>query len=375
MEEDWDLLVSFFPEDWRELASARGALKGLRQDKDPGKLLRTLLLHTGCGLSLRETVVRARRSGLADLSDVALLKRLRKCEHWLQGLCHGLFAELGIASSSSITGTDREVRLIDASTIKEPGKTGSLWKLHYSLRWPGLRCDYLEITPSKGEGNGESFTRFRAVPGEHLVGDRGYSSARGIHAIASAGADVTVRLNAQNVHLLDSRGAPFDLPQALREVKAVHQCASWEALIADHRDEHEVRGRLCVLRKDEAAIRLAKEKIRRQASKKQTTVNELTWLYAEYVMVFTTVGEDRMDAKDVLDFYRVRWQVELAFKRLKQLAGLGHLPKTDEASSRSWLYGKLFSVLLTEKLIAHAERFSPWGYPLQGNAENSQSVA
>ncbi len=78
VDEDWDVLQSFLPRDWRELAQDTGALKGLRKDKTVDNLLRTLLLHLGCGHSLRETVVRARQARLADLSDVALLKRLKK---------------------------------------------------------------------------------------------------------------------------------------------------------------------------------------------------------------------------------------------------------------------------------------------------------
>ena len=67
MEEDWDVVSSFLPEGWRELARESGALKGLRKDKSPDALLRTLLLHLACGHSLRETVVRARQANLADL--------------------------------------------------------------------------------------------------------------------------------------------------------------------------------------------------------------------------------------------------------------------------------------------------------------------
>ncbi len=85
MDEDWELLVSFLPSEWRELAADSGALKGLRKDKSVDNLLRTLLIHLGCGHSLRETVVRARQANLADLSDVALLKRLRKSKDWLYG--------------------------------------------------------------------------------------------------------------------------------------------------------------------------------------------------------------------------------------------------------------------------------------------------
>ena len=95
--EDWDLLKTFFPADWEQLAGTTRALKGLRQDKSAERLLRTIMLHVGCGYSLRETVVRARASGLADLSDVALLKRLRKCEQWLYALAVGFWQQRGLA--------------------------------------------------------------------------------------------------------------------------------------------------------------------------------------------------------------------------------------------------------------------------------------
>ena len=96
MREDWWLLVSFLPSNWRELAASTGALKGLRKDKSAENLLRVLLLHLGCGHSLRETVVRARKAGLAELSSVALWKRLKKSRGWLQALCLELFRERGV---------------------------------------------------------------------------------------------------------------------------------------------------------------------------------------------------------------------------------------------------------------------------------------
>ena len=63
--------------------------------------------------------------------------------------------------------------------------------------------------------------------------------------------------------------------------------------------------------------------------------------------------------------YRFRWQIELVFKRFKQIAQLGHLPKHDEESAKTWLYGKLFVALLTEELIHDASAVFPWGYLLE----------
>ena len=69
----------------------------------------------------------------------------------------------------------------------------------------------------------------------------------------------------------------------------------------------------------------------------------------------------------MLEWYRLRWQVELVFKRFKSLAQLGHLPKyDDDESAKAWLYGKLFVALLVEKLLHHARTISPWGYDVHG---------
>lgn len=78
MEEDFGLLLKFIPREWDQLTISTGAVKGLRQDRDLESLLRVFLMHLACDKSLRETAVRAREAGIADNSDVALMKRLRK---------------------------------------------------------------------------------------------------------------------------------------------------------------------------------------------------------------------------------------------------------------------------------------------------------
>src|SRR5262249_20391534 len=81
--------------------------------------------------------------------------------------------------------------------------------------------------------------------------------------------------------------------------------------------------------------------------------------YAKYIIVFTTFDPLTFRADTVLHWYRDRWQVELAFKRLKSLAQLGDLPKADEQSARAWRYGKLFAARLTEQLIRRGQALSP----------------
>lgn len=359
-DEDWELLTTFFPADWRHLAQTTGALKGLRQDKGDENYLRVLMLHFGCGLSMRETVVRAKQASLAEFSSVALFKRLRKSREWLYELCRALFEERGIRPAMA---TQHHLRLVDATIIKEPGPTGAQWRIHYSLCWPTLRCDYFKLSAVQGEGTGESLRQFPIAQGEHILADRGYCHASGIHYTAERKSYIAVRLNPDGIALRTPAGDPFKLLQKLRPIQRSGQIAAWDALVPfEERPPAPVR--ICVIRKSKIAIALAHKQLRRKASKMGSELQPETLVYAQYVMVLTTFPEKDFPAALVLEWYRFRWQIELIFKRFKQIAQLGHLPKQDEESSKAWLYGKLFVALLTDKVLAQARALSPWGYSL-----------
>jgi hypothetical protein len=369
-DEDWDLLLSFFPSSWKSLAQTTGALKGLRQDKSEENCLRVLLMHLGCGFSMRETVVRARQAELADISDVALLKRLRKSKEWLYQLCCALFAERGMQSTAQ---SEPVLRLMDSTLVKEPGPTGSCWRIHYSLRWPSLECDYFKVTATEGKGTGESLRQYPISPGDLLLVDRGYCQASSIHHASQHKAWTTVRLNTQGIRLQTNSGGAFPLLERLKPLQRPGAVAVWKVKVPFEKLSP-VPARLCVIRKSKAAIAAAIKKLKRKSSKQGTELQPETLIYAEYVMVLTTWPEERFPAAMVLEWYRFRWQIELVFKRFKQIAELGHLPKHHDDSSKAWLYGKLLVALLTEKVIQQANALSPWGYPLQKQTR-SQPVA
>lgn len=358
--EDWCVLKSFLPDDWSEQAASSGALKGLRQDKSPEKLLRTLMLHVACGFSLRETVVRARQADLASLSDVALMKRLRKSREWLYGLCVALFRERGLAVGAC---GGRQFRLFDATHVKEPGKTGSLWRIHYGVCVPSLVCDFFKVTGTEGEGTGESLRQYPIEAGDHIIVDRGYSTAPGLHHVATCRAFACVRLNPSSVPMVDAVGRRFALNDHLRGLTEPGQVGCWPAWVPDA-EAPPLPVRICAVRKSETAVQLAHRRLKDRASRRGKELQPDTLFHAEYVIVATTFAPREFTAAAVLECYRMRWQIELVFKRFKQIAQLGHLPKHDDESAKAWLYGKLFAALLTEKIIFHAKAVSPWGYDL-----------
>lgn len=356
-DENWRFMLELLPKDWEELARETGAVKRLRGFDSIEQLLRALLLHVALGCSLRETVVVAKAAGWLEMSDVALLKKLRQSERWLQALCVGLLreGELELPSKPGL-----RMRLIDGTIVKEPGQTGSQWRVHFSLRVPEWTCDHFRLTSSEGEGNGESLRQFPVRANDCLVADRGYAHAAGISHVHQKGGFVIVRHNAQTLPVETEEGAVMDLRPWLRTLSRPGQVGSRTAYVRTEGAER-VAVRLCGVRKSDEAIVATERKLRRRAQRKGQQLNPETLEYAQWVIVLTTVARETMDDGLVLAWYRVRWQIELAFKRLKSLADLGHLPKYDAASSRAWLYGKLLVALLTERMQRYARAFSPWG--------------
>lgn len=361
LEEEWGIIARFLPEGWQDLARSTGALKRVRQVTSADVLLRLAFLYAASGLSLQQAAARATTSGLARISAVGLMKRMRSAGPWLQALAGEVFAESTRMSSLEEVTAGRRLRVVDATHVRVSGSSGTDWRLHYVLCLPSLVCDFAEVTDARG---GETYTRVPVQPGDVILGDRGYCHRAGVAHVIEQGGDVVVRLNSNSFPLLGREGAAaFDLLAAMRSLKG-HKAQRWQVRFEVNGREYAVR--LCAVRKSTHAARLSKERLLKQARKKGKKVSATTLELAEYVFVLTTPGLDDLAPEQVLELYRVRWQVELAFKRLKSLFDIGSAPNRDPTAVRSWIYAKLLAVLLMERLGKESRLFSPWGFPLGG---------
>jgi len=370
-QEDWSTVVRVLPEGWRAKAKETGALKRFRNFKDCDTLLRTLLIHLLDGCSLRETAVRAKIGGLADVSDVALLKRINCSGEWFRWMSEGLMRKWVEKQPLDVFPKGYSIKVIDATHVSEPGSTGSDWRVHYAINLPYLRCDELKVTDSKV---GETFKNFNVSPESIFIGDRGYYNRPGIEYVTSRGGHVLVRMNLTNTSLYKSNGNRFDVLQRLRTLKG-STIGDWPVYI--HGKQCKIQARVCAIKKSKIAAELAVKKTLKNNSKKQKKVRPETLEAATYIFVLTTLHHEIIKPEIVLEMYRGRWQIELAFKRLKSIMGLSHLPKQDPVGAKAWIQGKIFSAFLIEALIVAGERFFPWGYPIiEGNiAQNEVSMA
>jgi hypothetical protein len=362
-DENWDYLLSLLPADWESAARTTGAVTRLRGCTSISALLRVILLHAGHGCSLRTASVIGKSAGWLQMSDVALHKKLLQSEAWLQHLCLGVLADSRLRLPGPVP--TLRMRLIDATTVKEPGRTGSQYHLHYSISLPDWHCDSFLLTAAKGQGNGESLRHFPAAKDDCLLADRGYSKPPSLAHAHQQGACFIVRFNSQSTPLKDDSANPINVLSWLETLRQPGEIGSLPVWIhssgSAKRRIDPVPARLCAVRKSPEATALAKRKLELKAQRGKSALRPESVALSQWVVVLTNVPPTTLDTTQVLEWYRVRWQVELAFKRLKSLADVGHLPKRDARSSRTWLYAKLLVALLAEKMQRHAAALSPWG--------------
>jgi hypothetical protein len=353
--EDWELIKHLLPEQWEQKARELDAFRRGREIGSPSTLLRVMLIHLAQGCGLRETAVRAEHGGLASVSDVAILKRLKGCGAWFEWMAGALRQKWLPEFPAGAAWVGRRIRLIDGTMVSEPGDTGSQWRLHYPIGLPSLNCEEVIVTTPK---EGETLKRFEVREGDLLIGDRGYAHPGGIAHVVAGKGDVVIRTNLVTLPLYDAQGIRLQVLSRLRNL-SVGEYGDWPVQVKSGKQW--IAGRLCAIKKGAAAAQKARARVMRESRRNGTQVQPETLEAADYVFVFTTLTETYL-ASVVMELYRARWQIELAFKRLKSLVQLGHLKKHDQIASRAWLQGKLLVAFLVDALLVTAERISPWGY-------------
>lgn len=358
LDEVWQAILGHFPPDTELERRARdsGAIVRFRGVKSASDLLRVALTYSFCGLSMKATGAWLRKGGTACLSKWAVLNRLRNCADWLESLvAYKLGRRVSAPPVSGMT-----VRLVDATRIALPGSKGATWKVHACYDpWSG-QLSSVCVTDNHG---GERLDRFTFEPGDVVVADQAYAHRRGLAHVSEAGGRFVIRTNWKHAPLEAPDGAPFDLFEALRGLSGQKPGEFSVRLQADKsRGLPAIECRLIAQRKTPEAAEAAKTKARREAEKKKATLDPRTLEGLEYIMVLTTVEREVLDTSRILALYRLRWQIELEFKRLKSLLDLDELRTRDPDTVRAVVAAKLLGALVIEELAAGADKGGDWSF-------------
>lgn len=198
---------------------------------------------------------------------------------------------------------------------------------------------------------GETFKNFSPKAGQLFVGDRVYANPGGIAFIVSHDADVLVRHNRGSLPLYDVHGARIDVFDKFKKTTKRQSVKEWTAYVHPS-DEQRIKGRFCVVRLPADKAKEARARTRKDYSGRDKKITEQALRAAEFVTVFTTVPKERLTKGRVMKLYRLRWQVELAFKREKSIQGLDKLPNFRNDTIYTWICTKLLLSQIARKLAS-----------------------
>jgi hypothetical protein len=352
----WPEVSARLPADFDLEATARlrGAFTRAREIKDAKTLLRLALAYGGLGMSLRETCAWAEAGEIVSLSGPSLLDRLCKAAPWLGDIVAALIAEQAKAPAGRWAGY--RLRALDGTSLCEPGADRTTWRLHVGYDLATGQVDQIELTDGRGA---ENLQRLTYRPGDVVLGDRCYARPRDLRPVLDAGADFIVRTGWNSLRLLQPDGKPFDLFAAL----AAQTEQESEIQVRVHEGTQVPPSplllRLVIRRKDPEQAKAEQKRLLKEAKKRGKQPDPRSLEAAKYILLLTSLPVTVFPPADILAIYRLRWQIELAFKRFKSLAGLDLLPAKNPELARAWIYARLIVAIIAEQIAGQVPDSPP----------------
>jgi hypothetical protein len=349
-DEDWRTLLRCLPADYEALATKHKQVQtqyGNAKIRDADTLLRFIFLHAGADLPLRQTVAVMAEAGGPSLSPMRLHKKMARAAPYLRALVERL-VPWSTEGAPELWG-GYLLTAVDATVVCGPGAIGTDARIHTKLRVADVSISAVEVTDVTG---GETFKRFTWERGELVLADRAYCSPSGVQHVLDAQADVLVRFRLAGIELHDAGGNPIDV---LAHVAHLAVGETLDFNVEAKLSRGMAPGRLIAYRLPDDAVERARTRLRRELGSVSAQVMEA----AKYVLLFTTALRERLNAERCLHAYRLRWQIELQFKRWKSLCGFDVLPNFRDDTTLAWLYAKVLLGALLDRMASTPIELSP----------------
>ncbi len=350
------LVVPLLPPDLDLQAAHLGAFVRARAFAQPSDLLRGLLAYAFGLTSLRHLGAWGVLSELADLSAKGWCTRLRNASAWLHWLLKQLLARR--VSLRFLTQRTRgRIKLIDATMLARQGGTGAGWRVHVAYDLLAGQLDQVSVTNHFGA---ESLQHYVLAPGDLLVADGGYGSRAAVAVAQAAQSDVVLRIHLNSFPLEHSDGQPFDalrwLQQAGADSRSVPVWCSAKRQVEGQLVSSRHSLRLLAWRLPAPARRAAHRRLQRNASQHGRNVSERAMLLAGWVLLVSTLDPSVWPDAEIWRLYRARWQIEVLFKRIKQLLRVHTLRCRTQASATAAIRAMLVAWAVVEELSGQLQR-------------------
>lgn len=312
--DNWDkIILPKLPKNLDEIARKEGAIIRKRGLRSATGLLKILFLYACCNLSFRILAAASCALGIADISDTAWRKRFAKSVPFLRGVLQSMLSTLIPAAGASAFAGVKNVLLVDASTIRQEGAQQFQQRIHLCYSLNENRMKQVKVTDKH---TAELLSHFEFKPGDLVMADAGYGTARNYIYAREQGAEAILRISPNNFCLYTADGEKIQLQDMLENAEKQH--AEWVDTFGFCRyGKKSAFVRVIANRLPEGQAEKARKRTKRRASKNQQKIRQGTLLYAGWVIFITSLGAE-YSGEEIVYLYKSRWQVELLFKRFKQ---------------------------------------------------------
>lgn len=307
-------VLQYLSAEYEALAYQTKALQRSRQVRNPSELLHLVFLYSWLGLSSR--LVAARFSCLyRRITDSAVLERLGGCREYLHQL---IIKQFGLEEESSIKDLGKRylITLVDGSSWGSRGGRTSDYRLHLKLSWRSGGWTEMLF----GDNHlGESLLNYSYRPDELVVADRNYGRPRAVVAVDRQGVRFVVRISPSQIRICDESGEVIEWGGILDQAEENQGRYEQSVWISEGVGKSLTKMRVVLGKLPPEKALLAEVKARRKARHRGGQIRTETLRYAHWLIVLSNLSEEEAGSEELLQIYRMRWQVEIGIKRLKSL--------------------------------------------------------